>query len=255
MQSVIEYLKAWQSHPFVDHFTVALILLGILTDLVASIFSSRIWMRYMAVTLMVAGAIGAFGSNITGGWEAGRVWDSVNGPGKAVLERHARLGDILPWVFAVVALWRLGVQFVGFIAGSRPVYLIVAIIAGGALIYQGHLGAVMVYDYGVGTALLTSQPAAPPAVPAPGITNLPGALSSLLPSPMPSTTPGAEAGSSASIAPTPVPSRSATPMPSISTNPSTAAPSPLPSIGSSGSSISPLPAESPAAAGGGAKNL
>ena len=127
MQSVIESLKAWQPHPFVDHFTVALILIGILTDLVASIFSARLWIRYMALTLMIAGAIGAVGSNVTGGWEAGRVWDSVNGAGKTVLERHAWWGDVLPWVFGGLALWRLGVQSVGFIAASRPIYLLVAI--------------------------------------------------------------------------------------------------------------------------------
>jgi uncharacterized membrane protein len=252
MQSVIEYLKAWQPHPFVDHFTVALILLGIVTDLVASIFSSRVWMRYMAVALMVVGAIGAFGSNVTGGWEAGRVWDSVNGPGKAVLERHARLGDILPWVFGGLALWRLGVQFVGFIAGSRPVYLIIALFAGGALIYQGHLGAVMVYEYGIGTTMLSSGqpiplPTSLPALPAPETTSVPGASSAPLPSPMPSAAASAEASPSASLAPTPMPSSSPTPPPAAS--------SPSPSLGSSSSSISPPPAESPTPSGDGAKNL
>src|SRR5215469_11325668 len=155
MHSVIEYLKTWQPHPFVDHFTVAVILLGIVTDLIASLFSSRLWLKYMALALMVFGAIATFGSNVTGGWEAGRVWDSVTGPGKTVLERHAWWGDVLPWVFGGLAVWRLGVQFLGFIAASRPIYLLVALLAAALIIYQGHLGAVMVYDYGLGTALLT----------------------------------------------------------------------------------------------------
>src|SRR5215470_8647934 len=177
MQSVIETLKAWQPHPFVDHFTVALILIGIITDLVASIFSARLWIRYMALTLMIAGAIGAAGSNLTGGWEADRVWNSVSGTGKSVLERHAWWGDVLPWVFGGLALWRLGVQFIGFIAASRPLYLFIAILASVAIIYQGHLGATMVYDYGIGTTLLTNgqaitpSPLPSPVVPAPEITS------------------------------------------------------------------------------------
>jgi len=249
MQSVIEYLKGWQPHPFVDHFTVALILLGIVTDLIASLFSARLWMRYMALTLMIVGAIGAAGSNVTGGWEAHRVWDSVSGPGKTYLEAHARWGDRLPWVFGALAIWRLGLQFIGFIAVSRPIYLLAAIIAGALIVYQGHLGSVMVYDYGIGTALLTGSqapapsPIASPAVPAPATTTTPEVSSSLVPSPIPS------------IAPTTTPSPVLpTPTPSLPAAPSTLAPSPSPSMGA-GVPINPPPAESPSPAGGDARNL
>jgi len=261
MQSVIETLKAWQPHPFVDHFTVALILLGILTDLVASIFSARMWLRYMALTLMIVGALGAAGSNVTGGWEAGRVWDSVSGPGKSVLERHARWGDILPWVFGGLALWRLGLQFIGFIAASRPIYLLVAILAGAAIIYQGHMGSAMVYDYGIGTALLTGgQMATPsplpsppsqlpsPALPAPEITSAPGPTSSLLPSPIPSIAPTTAPSPSSPVPMTPPP----TPTNSTASPP---AASPAPSISGGGASATPSPAESPSPPAGAATNL
>jgi len=246
MQSVIETLKAWQPHPFVDHFTVALILIGVLVDLAGSIFSTRSWIRYMALSLMMAGALAAAGSNITGGWEAGRIWDSVNGPGKAVLERHAWWGDILPWVFGGLALWRLGVQFVGFIAASRPVYLLVALLAAALIIYQGHLGAVMVYDYGLGTALLTSgqttsaPPVMAPKVPSPEVTSTPAPASSLLPSPVPS---AQSSGPTVTVtaSPTPMETTSATPF---------ASPTPSTDDGESAS-----PGESPSPGAGDAKNL
>ncbi len=256
MQSVIQYLKLWQPHPFVDHFTVALILLGIITDLIASIFASRVWIRYMALSLMIAGAIGAAGSNLTGGWEAGRVWDSVSGPGKDVLERHAWWGDILPWVFGALALWRLASQFIGFIAVTRPIYLLAAIVGGVLIVYQGHLGSVMVYDYGIGTALLGGSQTAPPSPlpspvpPSPEATSTAAIPASPLPSspsPIPSAAPTSIPSVTGSILPSPSPTASIPP--AASTTPSSAQPSPT-----GGAPLNPPPTISPSPTGA-AKNL
>ena len=123
MQSVVNELIAWQLHPVVDHFSIALVIIAVAVDLVASLLPSRLWIRYTAVTLIVLGAIAVAGSNLTGGWEADKVWDQVTGPAKDVLKRHAQLGDILPWVIGGLALFRLGVQFLGFlgwVAASLP---------------------------------------------------------------------------------------------------------------------------------------
>jgi uncharacterized membrane protein len=234
MQSLIDMLKAWQLHPVADHFTVALVVIAILVDLGGSLFSSRLWLRNMAVTLMVFAAIAAFASQITGGWEADRVWDSVNGPGKAVLERHAWLGDkVLPWVIAGLAVWRLGVQFLGFLSGTRLLYLLAAVIVGGVVIYQGSLGGELVYTYGVGTALLPSPNASPsgaaaaasPEATASAATPIPTVYA---PSAMP--TPGELA-----------------PSPSMTSTPPAAAPAPTPSSSAASPEASPSSA-SPAGA-------
>lgn len=235
MQPIVATLKTWQLHPFVDHFTVALILIGIVTDLIASLIPTRMWVRYMALSLMILGAAGAWGSNVTGGWDAHRVWDAVHGPGKAILKRHAELGDYLPWVFLVLALWRIGVQFAGFIAASRPIYLLLAVIAGGAIIYQGRLGGELVYDYGIGTALLpgassvstqiapTPVPTveAPPAGPAPIPTVfVPPAASATPAIPSPTATKAAPVPS-----PTPTPlTNTPAPTPSAMASPSVSGP-------------------------------
>lgn len=170
MQTVVAILKAWQPHSFIDHFTVALVIVAVIVDLIASMASSRLWIRYMAVTLMVLAAIAAAGSNLTGGWEAERVSDHVTGPAKSILERHALIGSWLPWALGVLALWRLGIQFVGFIAGWRTLYLFVAVVAAATILYQGYLGGQMVYTYGVGTgpeavgaSPATAAPAASPS--------------------------------------------------------------------------------------------
>jgi uncharacterized membrane protein len=171
MQALVETLKAWQPHPFVDHFTVALIVIGVLFDLAGSLIESRPWLRLSALTLIILGTAAAWGSKLSGGWEAERVWENVHGPALDVLKRHAFLGDWLPWVFLVLAVWRLGVQLVGFLEGTRPIYLLVALIAAGVILYQGHLGGTLVYEYGVGTKLLptgsTSESSQPSPTPSP----------------------------------------------------------------------------------------
>jgi uncharacterized membrane protein len=217
MQAFVETIKAWQLHPVVDHFTVALIIVGILVDLFASLIPSRTWPRTMALTLIILGTAAAWGSKLTGGWEAGRVWDDVNGPALEVLKRHAQLGDYLPWVFLALALWRIGIQFVGFIARSRPIYLMIAVIAGAVILYQGHLGGKLVYDYGVGTALMPTgaqteapepSPSATPAEasPIPTVFNPSGA-----PTPAAPTSPAVPASPTASATLIAPPTPAATP--------------------------------------------
>jgi uncharacterized membrane protein len=164
MQGLLDTIKLWHIHPAVDHFTVALLIVAVLADLFASLFSTRWWLRYAALALMIAGTAAAWGSQFTGGWEAHRVWDAVKatgGPGLATLQRHAWLGDWLPWIFLVLAVWRLGIQLFGFMAGMRGLYLIFAILAALAISYQGYLGGKLVYDYGIGTALYNTASSSP----------------------------------------------------------------------------------------------
>lgn len=231
MQALVETIKAWQPHPAVDHFTIALVIVGILTDLLASAMPSRSWPRTTALTLMVAGAAAAWGSKVSGGWEAGRVWDNVSAPALEILKRHAFLGDWLPWAILALAIWRLGIQFAGFLAGSRALYLLVAIVAGSVMLYQGHLGAELVYEYGVGTALM------------------PTAASTASPEPSPVATPPQPEAIPTVFNPSAMATPSATPSPMET--PGAAAPSPSPTATDSPTaSASPSPAATPSAPGG-----
>jgi len=158
MDSVVKFLQPYQLHPYVDHFSVALLFTAVLIDLVASTAPNRIWLRYTALLLMILGALAAGGSYFTGDMEADRIWDALGPAAKEVLKRHAMLGEYLAIGFGVLAVWRIMIQAFGFMAGSRAIYLIVALLGIATLGYQSHLGGVLVYDYGAGTALMAAAP-------------------------------------------------------------------------------------------------
>jgi uncharacterized membrane protein len=166
MEAILNFLQRMDLHPVADHFTISLLIIAVIIDLIASLAPGRMWLRYMALTLMILGAIAAGASYATGDMEADRVWNSLGKEAKSVLHLHAELGEYLAVAFGVLAVWRILVEAIGFFAGSRPVYLLVAVIAAGVLLYSGHLGGELVYGYGVGTALLTAAPS-PTAAPTP----------------------------------------------------------------------------------------
>lgn len=253
MQGLFETIQKWHIHPAVDHFTVALLIIAVLADLFASIFSTRLWLRYAALALIIAGTAAAWGSQLTGGWEAHRVWDAVKaagGPAYATLHRHAQLGEWLPWVFLVLAVWRLGVQLFGFMAVTRGLYLLFAVLAAVALSYQGYLGGTLVYDYGIGTALYSGASSSP--IPQPAATG-PATPIPTVYVPTATVTPEAAVPTTAATASetaTAIPSATALApaTPSASPAPPYAAPSPA-----SPPSASPTPAPSGSKTDGGAR--
>lgn len=154
MENLEKLLKNWQLHPVADHFSIALLVAAVLVDVAALIFSQRLWLRYMAMTLMIIGAGAAAASYATGDIEGDRIWDLVTGPAKDVLKSHAQLGEYLMIAFAVLALWRILIQAFNFMDRTRQIYLAFALVAVGVLLYQGHLGGQLVYTYGVGTGAM-----------------------------------------------------------------------------------------------------
>ncbi len=217
MDSVVKFLQPWQLHPVVDHFTIALLIVAVLIDLVASAAPTRIWIQYTALTLMILGALAAGSSYFTGGMEADRIWNALGPAAKDVLKTHAELGEYLAIAFGILALWRILIQGFSFMAGSRTIYLIVALVAIVTLGYSGHLGGVLVYDYGAGTALMAAAP-------------VPSEAAS------PSPAPSSPAALPTVSVPTPI---------STSSAPPPAAPSAFPTASASKAADSPKPGNTP----------
>ncbi len=158
MESVLNWLQALDLHPVADHFTIGLLIVAVLMDLLASLAPTRTWIRYTALTLMIIGAIAAGCSYATGDMEGDRVWKAIGTEAQAVLHRHAEFGEYMAITFGVLAVWRILIEGIGFFGDSRPLYLIIAILAAGALLYTGKLGGELVYTYAVGTAVMGQQP-------------------------------------------------------------------------------------------------
>jgi len=216
MESVITILKAWQLHPLADHFTVAILTVAVLVDLIALLFATRQWLRYMAATLMIMGALAAAFSYLSGLAEAQRLGEAVSGPAQDVLLRHAWYGQYLTYAFIVLAVWRLGLQAFNFLAGSRATYTIVAVTAVVVLFWQMHLGGVLLYTYGVGTQLMGVAMA-----PAPTASESPAPGATFPASPTPAMPVAVETATS-TVTPTPTPTATTTTAPS----PAPATPSP-----------------------------
>jgi uncharacterized membrane protein len=219
MDAVVKFLQPYQLHPVADHFSMALLIVAVLIDLIASSAPNRIWLRYTALLLMILGAIAAGASYFTGDMEADRIWNALGQPAKDVLGRHAKLGEYLAIGFGVLAVWRILIQAFGFMAGSRAIYLIVALAAIVALGYQGHLGGVLVYDYGAGTALMASAPVPSEAASPESAPTSAGPIPTVsVPTPLATSTPliatPAAPATSAGSMPTPIPTIQPTAAPS-----------------------------------------
>ena len=88
MDAVVKFLQPYQLHPVVDHFSVALLFVAVLIDLVASSAPNRIWLRYTALLLMILGAIAAEVRFSPVTWRPIASGTRSGQPAKEVLKRH-----------------------------------------------------------------------------------------------------------------------------------------------------------------------
>jgi uncharacterized membrane protein len=175
MESLIARLHL---HPIIDHFTIALLAIGVLADVFASVVFGPLGHRSeffriihdrlqaTAVQLLVVGALAAVLSRFTGESEAERLWDTMSPAAQQLLWSdvrpgrflsHAILGTYLMYAFVSLALWRVLQEISRFVGRTRPFYLVVALIVTGFLLYQGKTGGEMVYDHGVGMPRISSS--------------------------------------------------------------------------------------------------
>ena len=169
-----QLVSTYHLHPIVDHFTIALLTFGIAAEILAAavlIFrnSARVlvWaqkLQSMSLMLMIGGAAASVLSYFSGDAEADRLWDTMSpaaqqilasSNGSAAYLSHAVLGQYLMYAFLILAAWRVMLEWSSQFARTRIAFLVVAVIAAGALLYQGKTGGELVYEHGVGASHAT----------------------------------------------------------------------------------------------------
>jgi uncharacterized membrane protein len=171
-----ELVSTYHLHPIVDHFTIALLTFGIAAEILAAaaVFFSKngapwlsCWgekLRSTSLMLMIGGAVASVLSYFSGDAEADRLWDTMSpaaqqilasSNGSAAYLSHAVLGQYLMYAFLILAAWRVMLELSSQFARTRIAFLVVAVIAAGALLYQGKTGGELVYEHGVGAPRAT----------------------------------------------------------------------------------------------------
>ncbi len=170
-----QLVSTYHLHPIVDHFTIALLTFGIAAEILAAaavlLFrnSARVlaWserLRSTSLMLMIAGAAASVLSYFSGDAEADRLWDTMSPAAQQILASsngaaaylsHAVLGQYLMYAFLILAAWRVMLELSSRLARTRIAFLVVAVIAAGALLYQGKTGGQLVYEHGVGAPRAT----------------------------------------------------------------------------------------------------
>ena len=172
-----QLVSTYHLHPIVDHFTIALLTFGIAAEILAAaaILLSRdragfvsVWgqkLRSTSLLLMIGGAAASILSYFTGDAEADRLWDTMSPAAQQILLSsngpdylsHAILGQRLMYAFLILAAWRVMLELSKRLERTRIAFLIVAMVAAGALLYQGKTGGELVYEHGVGMARRTGN--------------------------------------------------------------------------------------------------
>src|ERR1700684_1233737 len=155
-----QLVSTYHLHPIVDHFTIALLTFGIAAEILVaaavllfrnsarvSVWSNKL--RSTSLLLMIGGAAASVMSYFSGDAEADRLWDTMSPAAQQILASsngaaaylsHAVLGQYLMYAFLILAVWRVMLELSSRLERTRVAFLIVAVVAAGALLYQGKTG-------------------------------------------------------------------------------------------------------------------
>ena len=164
-----QLVSTYHLHPIVDHFTIALLTFGIAAEILAAaailLFRNSplasawsIKLQSTSLMLMIGGAAASTLSFFSGDVEADRLWDTMSPAAQQILASdgargylsHAVLGQYLMYAFLILAAWRVMLELSSLVARTRIAFVMVAVVAAGALLYQGKTGGELVYEHGVG---------------------------------------------------------------------------------------------------------
>ncbi len=143
-------------HPPIVHFAIALTIMGVIFDLLGFILKKES-LKHTGFWTFIVGVLAVWGAMFSG--EAAE--EFVEGfvektKAEDFFETHEGLGKFLPYLFSALGLFRIYL----FLRENKKLfiaYLIVAFVGVGLIGYQGRLGGILVYEYGVGVKPLMEK--------------------------------------------------------------------------------------------------
>lgn len=131
-------------HPIVVHFSIAIVIVGFLTDVLGIYLKKEAWLLKAGFYMMILGTIAAVVGYLTGEYFT----DELTGAAGELKERHELFSKITMWVLIVGSCIRVYLQYKKFEESSLKwivfiLYAIAVVLIG----ITGYLGGSLVYDY------------------------------------------------------------------------------------------------------------
>ena len=143
-------------HPPIVHFAIALTIMGVVFDLLGFILKKES-LKHAGFWTFIVGVLAVWGAMFSGEAAEEVVEKFIEGTNaEKVFEPHEELGKFLPWIFTGLGLFRVYL-YVKENSKLMMIYLIAAFIGIGLIGYQGRLGGILVYEYGVGVKPLMEK--------------------------------------------------------------------------------------------------
>ena len=142
-------------HPVLVHFPIGLLSVGLLCDILGSVFSknslrsSGWWCQVFGIAAIIAAALtGVLAESTVGHSDASH----------EIMEMHKTLGLVAMGIFGLLFLWRSARRTL--LPQALPlliVYFIVGASAVGLMFFGAHLGGRLVYEFGVGGSAIEQR--------------------------------------------------------------------------------------------------
>jgi len=140
-------------HPVFIHFPIALLASSLLFNLFGQIFKNETILTVAKWNLWL-GTLCAYAAAGSGWWAGESV--SHSGPSHEIMELHKKLGWTIVSVSTVLSLWKWK-AIPEWQEKVRPFELLWHIMLISVLVYSSHLYGRLVYEFGLGTNILSTE--------------------------------------------------------------------------------------------------
>jgi uncharacterized membrane protein len=138
-------------HPMLVHFPIALLIIGLLADIVG-VFTKREFYSRMALVLLILGTVGLIAAYFSGHQAAEGLMET--GPLSMAVETHEEAALLTLWLMIATTLVRLGLtvmrKYSGFV---RLIPLAIFIMGVGSMVRTGYYGGELVFKHAAGVQL------------------------------------------------------------------------------------------------------